>query len=332
MLVQLLFEQPRHPEQLYRTCDGLLRLQKKAPAASFAKACELAIEYRNFSYRFVGRILQNNMEDHQDLPAKEQFLPVHGNIRGKEYYTNHYPILKMNIETQLKQLRLHGMGRSWQALMETRKHHELSFTEGMEMLLQAEEDDRSDKRFERLQRGAHFRYQASIEELQLETSRGLDKSLVANLATGDYIAKGEAVLVCGSTGTGKSFLASALGHHACSQGYKVVYYNLHKLLLKTKMSRIDGTIYKFFEKLSRTDLLILDDFGLTHLEQQQRMDFMEIIEDRHASKTTIIASQLPVASWYDVIGENTIADALLDRMVHTSYRIELKGESLRKKK
>jgi DNA replication protein DnaC len=113
----------------------------------------------------------------------------------------------------------------------------------------------------------------------------------------------------------------------------VVYYNLQKLLLKTKMSRIDGTIYKFFEKLSRTDLLILDDFGLTHLEQQQqRMDFMEIIEDRHACKATIIASQLPVASWYDVIGENTIADALLDRMVHTSYRIELKGESLRKKK
>lgn len=238
----------------------------------------------------------------------------------------------MNIETQLRQLRLHGMGRSWQALMETRKHHELSFTEGMEMLLQAEEDDRSDKRFERLQRGAHFRYQASIQELHMETSRGLDKSLVANLATGDYIAKGEAVLVCGSTGTGKSFLASALGHHACSLGYKVVYYNLQKLLLKTKMSRIDGTIYKFFEKLSRTDLLILDDFGLTHLEQQQRMDFMEIIEDRHACKATIIASQLPVASWYDVIGENTIADALLDRMVHTSYRIELKGESLRKKK
>lgn len=238
----------------------------------------------------------------------------------------------MNIETQLKQLRLHGMGRSWQALMETRKHHELSFTEGMEMLLQAEEDDRSDKRFERLQKSAHFRYQASIQELHMETSRGLDKSLVANLATGNYIAKGEAVLVSGSTGTGKSFFASALGHHACSQGYKVVYYNLQKLLLKTKMSRIDGTIYKFFEKLSRTDLLILDDFGLTHLEQQQRMDFMEIIEDRHACKATIIASQLPVASWYDVIGENTIADALLDRMVHTSYRIELKGESLRKKR
>lgn len=238
----------------------------------------------------------------------------------------------MNVETQFKQLRLHGMGRSWQALIETRKHHELSFTEGIELLLQAEDEDRNGKRFERLQKNAHFRYQASVQELHIDASRGLDRSLMAALATGEYIPKGEAILISGSTGTGKSFLASALGHHACSQGYKVAYYNLQKLLLKTKMSRIDGTIYKFFEKLSKADLLILDDFGLTHLEQQQRMDFMEIIEDRHASAATIIASQLPVANWYDVIGEETIADAILDRMVHTSYRIELKGESLRKKK
>lgn len=238
----------------------------------------------------------------------------------------------MNIESQLKQLRLHGMSRSWQALMETRKHHELSFTEGIQMLLQAEEDDRDGKRFDRLQKNANFRYQASVEELHTDASRGLDKSLLINLATGEYIAKGEAILISGATGTGKSFLASALGHHACSQGHKVNYYNLQKLLLKTKMARIDGTIYKLFEKLSKAELLILDDFGLTHLEQQQRMDFMEIIEDRHARAATIIASQLPVANWYDVIGEETIADAILDRMVHTSYRIELKGESLRKKK
>jgi len=166
----------------------------------------------------------------------------------------------------------------------------------------------------------------------MEAARGLDRSLIANFATGEYIPKGEAILVCGSTGTGKSFLASALGHQACTQGYRVAYFNVQKLLLKTKMSRIDGTVYKFFEKISKAELLILDDFGLTHLEQQQRMDMMEIIEDRHASRATIIASQLPVAKWYDIIGENTIADALLDRMVHTSYRIELKGESLRKKR
>ena len=218
----------------------------------------------------------------------------------------------MNIETQFKQLRLHGMSRSWQALIETRKHHELSFTEGIELLLQAEDEDRNGKRFERLQKNAHFRYQASVKELHIDASRGLDKSLMASLATGEYIPKGEAILISGSTGTGKSFLASALGHHACSQGYKVAYYNLQKLLLKTKMSRIDGTIYKFFEKLSKADLLILDDFGLTHLEQQQRMDFMEIIEDRHASAATIITSQLPVSKWYDYINEPTLADAILD--------------------
>ena len=238
----------------------------------------------------------------------------------------------MEIELQLNQLRLHGMSRSWKALLETRRHHELSFTEGIAMLLQAEETERQSKRFERLQQNARFRYQASIQELHMDASRGVDKSLITSLATGEYIVKGEAVLISGATGTGKSFLASALGHQACAQGHKVVYYNLQKLLLKTKMSRIDGTIYKFLEKLTKANLLIVDDFGLSHLEQQQRMDLMEIIEDRHASTATIIASQLPVASWYDVIGEETIADAILDRMVHTSYRIELKGESLRKKK
>lgn len=238
----------------------------------------------------------------------------------------------MNVESQLKHLRLHGMSRSWQALVETRRHHELTFSEGLEMLLQAEEDERSNKRFDRLEKNAHFRYKACLQELHLDASRGLDKSLISALATGEYIPKGEAILVHGATGTGKSFLVSALGHQACAQGYKVVYSNLQKLLNKAKMARIDGTIYKFFEKLSKTDLLILDDFGLMHLDLQQRMDLMEIIEDRHASKATIIASQLPVASWYDVIGEQTIADAILDRMVHTSYRIELNGESKRKKR
>jgi DNA replication protein DnaC len=236
------------------------------------------------------------------------------------------------IETQLNKLRLNGMSRSWQALLETRRSHDLSLAEGLEMLLQAEEQERADKRFERLHKNARFRYQASIEELKLDASRGLDKNLVTQLATGDYLSKGESVLISGATGCGKSFLASALGHHACAQGYKVTYFNVQKLLLRIKMSRLDGTIYKFFEKISKTDLLILDDFGLTPLEQQQRMDMMEMIEDRHGRKSTIVASQLPVASWYDVIGEGTIADAILDRLVHASYRIELKGESLRKKR
>jgi DNA replication protein DnaC len=236
------------------------------------------------------------------------------------------------IESQLNRLRLHGMSRGWQALLETRRHQELTLTEGLELLLQSEEQERDNKRFERLQKAARFRYQASVEELHYDASRGIDKSLISVLATGDYLAKGEAVLITGSTGCGKSFLASALGHQACAQGYKVVYYNVQKILLKAKMCRVEGTILKFFDSIAKADLLILDDFGLTHLDQQQQLDLMELIEDRHGRASTVVASQLPVSNWYDVIGEETIADAILDRLVHVSYRIELKGESLRKKR
>jgi DNA replication protein DnaC len=237
----------------------------------------------------------------------------------------------MKLATQLKELRLHGMHQSWQSLVETRRHHELTLEEGLEILLQAELQQRTNNRFERLRKTARCRYQASIEEIVFDASRGLDKSQVSQLVTGEYITKGEPVLITGATGCGKSFLASALGHNACAQGHKVAYYNVQKLLIKTKMARVDGTIYKLFEQLAKTDLLVMDDFGLTHLEKQQQLDLMEIIEDRHARTATIIASQLPVSSWYNIIGEETIADAILDRLVHTSHRIELKGESLRKK-
>lgn len=237
-----------------------------------------------------------------------------------------------NIETQMKTLRLHGMERHWKAMMETRRNLELTLSEGMELLLQAEADERDERRYERLTRNAGFRYAASIEELNMEASRGIDRSLITTLATGTYIQNGDPVLISGATGCGKSFLASALGHHACTQGYKVSYFSLQKLLMRTKMGRLEGTLHKLIDRLSKTDLIILDDFGMIALDQQQRLDLMEIIEDRHGRSSTIIASQLPVASWYDVIGEDTIADAILDRVVHSSYRIELKGESLRKKR
>lgn len=235
------------------------------------------------------------------------------------------------IESQMAQLRLHGMARSFQALMETRQAQELSLSDGLALLLQAEHDERNNRRYARLRKNAAFRYPASLEQLSYSAARGLDKSLISRLATADYLEKGESVLITGATGCGKSFLASALGHQACMQGYTVAYFNVQKLLLQTKLARAAGTIARFFEQLAKTRLLILDDFGLTSLDANQRLDFLDIIEDRHATNATIIASQLPVASWYDIIGEPTIADAILDRLVHTSHRIELKGDSLRKK-
>ncbi|MGC9152088.1 MAG: ATP-binding protein [Microbacter sp.] len=198
------------------------------------------------------------------------------------------------IETQMNQLRLQGMAQRWKIMAETRQIHELSFSEGVELLLQAEVDLRSNRRFERLVKSARFRYQASIEELNFEAARGLDKSLLNNLAMGQYIEKGEAILITGAAGCGKSFLASALGQQACSQGFSVEYYNTQKLLIRAKMARVEGNAIKFFEKLSKINLLILDDFGFSHFDKQQELDLMEMIEDRHGRQSTIISSQLPV--------------------------------------
>jgi DNA replication protein DnaC len=238
----------------------------------------------------------------------------------------------MEIKGQFKKLRLHGMSESWQVLTETKKLSELTLSEGIELLLESETQDRDNKRFQRLHKNAHFRYQSSIEELHMDAARGMNRSLIDILAKGDYVRNGESVLITGATGCGKSFLASAMGHKACTQGYKVAYYNVQKLLLKTKMCRADGTIIKFMNSIAKTELLILDDYGLIHLDQQQRMDLLEIIEDRHGIASTIIASQLPVENWYEIIGEQTIADAILDRLIHSSHRVQLKGNSLRGKK
>jgi DNA replication protein DnaC len=232
--------------------------------------------------------------------------------------------------TQLHTLRLTGMAQSLVSLKETKRTADLSLFEGLSLLVQAENDYRKNNKFTRLLKNAAFRYRASIEELNMEAGRGIDKMVIMRLTTGDYITNAEAILITGATGCGKSFLASALGNHACLQGRTVLYINMQKLLHKLKITRIEGTTTKFLDHIAKTELLIIDDFGLTVLKEQEQTDLLEIIEDRHGKKATIISSQMPVNKWYDIIGEKIIAEAIMDRIVHTAHRIELKGESLRK--
>jgi DNA replication protein DnaC len=232
---------------------------------------------------------------------------------------------------KMAQLKLHGMLRTYQSMLDSRQHHDLTHDEFVNTLIQSEWEDRENKKVNRHLRLARFRYAASIEELNFTNSRGLDKTQVLRLADGSFIDKKENILITGATGCGKSYLASALGHQACQMGYRTLYFNAQKLFSKLKMMKADGSYTREIAKVEKYDLLILDDFGLQPLDNTARMILLEIIEDRHGRKSTIISSQLPVAKWYEIIGDSTVADAILDRMVHTAHRLELKGESLRKK-
>jgi DNA replication protein DnaC len=178
---------------------------------------------------------------------------------------------------------------------------------------------------------ARFRYQASMEQVDYTARRELDKNQMLRLSSCSWISSKQNLILTGSTGVGKSFLASALGHQACMQGYKVCYRNCSKLFDELKIAKADGTYIKEISKIEKQDLLILDDFGLKPLDDNQRLILLELLEDRHGKRSTIITSQLPVNKWYDIIGEPTIADAILDRLVHSSHRIELAGDSMRKK-
>lgn len=240
----------------------------------------------------------------------------------------------MNNETtieKMRQLKLNGMRKSFEASLETREYENMTPDEFTNYLVQAEWDHRQRQRITMSLYRAKFRYDASIEGINFGQGRNLNKNTIMRLADCSYIDKKENIIITGSTGVGKSYIASALGHQGCVKGYRVIYYNTAKLFTKLKMAKGDGTYAKEINRIERQDLLILDDFGLQPIDAQIRLSLLEIIEDRHGKKSTIIASQLPVDKWYELLEEKTIADAILDRVVHSSHRIELKGESLRKK-
>ena len=223
------------------------------------------------------------------------------------------------------------MTAAFKASLEDGRKVNLTADELISFLVDAEWDDRNNRRVARRIKMARFRYKANIEQIDFTVDRSLDKNLMNRFAECNFIDKHENILITGSTGIGKSYIASALGNHACMLGYKVFYAGTSKLFAMLKMAKADGSYIKEIAKIEKADLLILDDFGMQPLDTHNRAALMEIIEDRHGKRSTIIAGQLPVGQWHDVIGEKTVADAILDRIVHNAYRIEMVGESLRKR-
>lgn len=239
----------------------------------------------------------------------------------------------MNVTTleKMRKMKFFGMHRAFKISLETGRQESYTADEIIAHLVDAEWDDRQNRSVERHVKNARFRYRAALEDLVYHSDRNMDKNQIMRFAQCGFIDKHENILITGSTGIGKSYIASAIGHHACSLGYRVLYNNVPKLFAKLKMAKADGSYIKEIAKIERQHLLILDDFGIQPFDAPSRAALMEIIEDRHGKGSIIITSQVPVSKWHELIGEKTIADAIMDRIIHEAHRLELKGESLRKK-
>lgn len=232
---------------------------------------------------------------------------------------------------QLRELKLGGMAHALQTQLEQVGTYEgLPFMERLGLLLEQENLSREQRKQERLIRQAHFRLRASVQEIDYQHPRNITASQIAHLAQGDWINRAQNLLLTGPCGSGKTYLACALGHNACLHGYSVRYYRLSRLLLELTQAKADGSYHKQLKQLAKIQLLVIDDWGLEPLKPAHRNDLMEIMDDRHGHTSTLMISQLPTDQWYACIGDNTLADAILDRLMHNAHRVTLKGESMRK--
>ena len=230
----------------------------------------------------------------------------------------------------MRSLRLIGMADRYNAIMETPIHQRPDAVVILAQLVEAEELYRNNRRMLSAIKNARFRYQASLNDVIYSDQRNITREIITSLADCSFVDRGENIIITGATGCGKSYLASALGYQACTKGKKVAYFSLPKLLSKLKSDKLDGSFRKEMDRIENKNLLILDDWGLTPLDTAARLALLQIIEDRHSRYSTIITSQLTISAWHQYINENTVADAILDRIIHQAHRIELKGESLRK--
>ena len=232
---------------------------------------------------------------------------------------------------KLQALKFTGMATALAEQMQMPDIAELSFEERLGLLIDREATERDNRRLSSRLRRAKLKHNAALEDIDYRHPRGLDKSLIQSLAACQWVKEHLNILLTGPTGVGKTWLACALAQKACREGYTILYLRLPRLLQEMAIAKGDGRYPKLLATLAKTDVVILDDWGLAKLTAEHRRDLLEILEDRHGTRSTLVTSQFPIEKWHDVIGDPTLADAILDRLVHSAYRINLKGESMRKR-
>ncbi len=240
-------------------------------------------------------------------------------------------MLQKQTLTQLRTLKLSGMADALELQWnQPQTYEDICFDERLALMLNQETTSRDNKRLQRLLKAARFKVSAKLEDVDYTHPRGLMKTQIASLQTGDWLVKKRNLLITGPTGCGKTYLACAIGHYACHQGISVRYFRATRLFEMLTIAHGDGSYLKIISQLAKADVLIIDDWGLEKLTLSQRNDLLEIMEDRHATKSTIVTSQLPTSEWHTYIADATLADAILDRLLHNAHKLELKGESMRK--
>lgn len=232
---------------------------------------------------------------------------------------------------KLYAMKLIGMAEAFKEQLEQPSFHDLSFEERFGMLVDRQWTWKENKRLKRLLQDAKLKLQACIEDIDYKTPRGMEKSVILSLASCTWIRNHQNLLICGPTGVGKTFLACAFAQKACREGFHTLYLRSPQFFYQIGLARADGSYQTLMKRLSKTHLLVLDDLGLAPLTDTERRDLLEVIEERHGTSSTLITSQLPIEHWHDHIGDPTIADAILDRLIHNAHRIQLKGGSMRKK-